>query len=303
MSKNRRLRELLDQGITIAGAYDALSAKVTARAGFPAAYVTGFGVEASVVGSPDMGLMTLTELSSHISRITSAIDIPLISDADTGFGGANNIWRTVREMERAGASGIHIEDQTFPKRCPLIPGKRLVSPKEAAARIKVAAEAKTDPDFLLIARSDADVISVSELIDRENLYLDSGADAVLPILLEIDGESASKVGPEKVLSTYERLVREINGPIIALDPPPGMTAQQLLDVGVRCVILPTALLELAYQTLMSAATQIRADDAAEPYFERQGLPRSLPAIADLLGVSETLRRDEEFEANAGLVRQ
>src|ERR687885_2859841 len=152
-----RLRELLagPEPVLAPGAYDALTARLVERAGFGAVYMTGFGTAASLLGRPDVGLLGLTEMVDNARRIVEAVDVPVIADADTGYGNPLNVVRTVHEYERAGVAAIHIEDQLMPKKCGHMEGKQLIPGAEMVQKIRAAAAARRSPDFLLIARTDA----------------------------------------------------------------------------------------------------------------------------------------------------
>src|ERR1041384_5403882 len=154
MRTTTRLRRMLGEpGIIVApGAYDGISARHVEAAGFRVAYMTGAGTAASHLGQPDLGLATLTEMATHAAHLASALSIPLIADADTGYGNALNVVRTIREYERAGVAGLHLEDQVAPKKCGHIAGKQLVDAKEFADKIRAAVEYRTDPDLVITAR-------------------------------------------------------------------------------------------------------------------------------------------------------
>jgi methylisocitrate lyase len=178
----RALREILAAGRTIwsAGAYDALSALLIQEAGFDAVFTTGFGVSASHLGQPDVELYTMTENLGVVRNMVSTVRKPVIADGDTGYGNVINVMRTVREFERAGVAGIVFEDQLIPKRCPAAATRIDVLPAaEAARKIRAAVDARRDPDFLVIARTDAD--TVAESIERACLYAQAGADLIQPI--------------------------------------------------------------------------------------------------------------------------
>ncbi len=178
----RALRQIIESGRTIwaAGAYDALSALLIDQAGFDAVFSTGFGVSASHLGQPDVELYTMTENLAVVRNMASAVKCPVIADGDTGYGNVINVMRTVREFERAGIAGIVFEDQLNPKRCPAAAAKVEVLPAEDAARkIRAAVDARTDRDFLIIARTDAD--SIAEATERACLYAQAGADLIQPI--------------------------------------------------------------------------------------------------------------------------
>ncbi|MBO9512666.1 MAG: isocitrate lyase/PEP mutase family protein [Variovorax sp.] len=182
MSTTSTLRQILKSGRTIwsAGAYDALSALLIERAGFDAVFTTGFGVSASHLGQPDVELYTMTENLGVVRHITSAVKAPVIADGDTGYGNVINVMRTVREFERAGVQGIVFEDQVVPKRCPAAATSVDVLPlKTAQQKIRAAVDARTNPDFLIIARTDAPTLE--ETIERGRAFAEAGADLVQPI--------------------------------------------------------------------------------------------------------------------------
>src|SRR6201993_577963 len=179
MRTTTRLRRMLaEPGIIVApGAYDGFSARLIEAAGFKAAYMTGAGTAASHLGQPDLGLATLTEMATHAAHLTSAISLPLIADADTGYGNELNVVRTIREYERAGVAGVHIEDQEFPKRCGHLKVRWVIEQDEFLAKIRAAAQARRDPGFVLIARTDAiGVLGYDAAIERANAALAAGAD-------------------------------------------------------------------------------------------------------------------------------
>ena len=176
-----RLRELLarPEPLVAPGAYDALSARLVEQAGFDVVYMTGFGTTASLVGRPDVGLLTGTEMVDNARRIAAAVDVPVIADADTGYGNAINVVRTVQAYEQAGVAGIHLEDQVMPKKCGHMSGKAVIPADEMAGKIRAAVAARRDPDFLLIARTDAAAVEgLSAAIDRARAYADAGADVL-----------------------------------------------------------------------------------------------------------------------------
>jgi carboxyvinyl-carboxyphosphonate phosphorylmutase len=176
-----RLRELLarPEPLVAPGAYDALSARLVEQAGFDVVYMTGFGTTAALAGRPDVGLLTGTEMIDNARRIAAAVDVPVIADADTGYGNAINVVRTVQAYEQAGVAGIHIEDQVMPKKCGHMSGKAVIPADEMVGKIRAAVAARRDPDFLLIARTDAAAVEgLSAAIDRARAYADAGADVL-----------------------------------------------------------------------------------------------------------------------------
>lgn len=184
MKKTTMLRKLLerDEVLVLPGSYDALGARIIQAAGFDAAYMSGNATSASMLGKPDIGLMTATEVLWRASRMAAAIDIPLVCDADTGYGNLHNVMRAVRDFEAAGVAGIHLEDQITPKRCGSLPGVELVSVEEALIKLEAALRARTDPDFVIIARTDGRVaVNLEEAIKRANAFAELGVDLVFVV--------------------------------------------------------------------------------------------------------------------------
>lgn len=291
----RRMRALLDGNdpVIMPGCYDALSARIVEETGFQATLLGGFGVEAALLGSPDLGLITLTELADHARRITASIDIPVITDVDTGFGGVNNIARTVQMLERAGVAGLHMEDQVTPKKCPALPGRELVSIEEARGRYAAALEARQDPDFVIVARTDGDAVSYDESVRRANAYLEVGVDAILPMLMEVDGAAFASFDPDKQMEIIERLVADIHGPVMYVsEPPTGYDLTDLGRIGVKLVARASVALTAAASAMYEILSEVRdtsghtAYDAAHPRHLAAGRP-----ILDLMHVDRYL----EFE--------
>ncbi|MEJ2434872.1 MAG: isocitrate lyase/PEP mutase family protein, partial [Pseudolabrys sp.] len=199
-SSRRKLRQRLAQGplLVAPGVYDAFGARFVEQEGFEACYLSGNGVSAAMLGRPDVGLVDLTLLVAHAHRVAAAIDIPLICDADTGYGNAVNVRRTVEEFEAAGVAAIHLEDQEQPKRCGHLPGARPVVPLEEHRRkIEAAVAARRDPDFLVIARTDAAAgHGIDEAIRRGHAYREAGADAIFIELKEASESELARVTSE-----------------------------------------------------------------------------------------------------------
>lgn len=176
------LRELLTRPdvLAIPGAYDALSARLIVQAGFPVVYMTGFGTSASVLGQPDVGLLTMSEMVNRATALASvAGDVPLIADADTGYGNPINVRRTIREYERAGVAGLHIEDQVWPKKCGHMEGKQIIPMEEMVQKVRAAVDARQDPDFVIIARTDANAVTgFEDALRRGQAYREAGADVI-----------------------------------------------------------------------------------------------------------------------------
>lgn len=280
-----RLRELMrsTEMVVMPGCYDALSARMIERAGFGAAAISGFAVESAHLGAPDLGLITLTELVDQARRITTTVDLPVVTDVDTGFGGVTNILRTVRALEQAGLAGLHLEDQVIPKRCPVLPGRRLVSVAEAVNRYAAALDARTDPDFVIIARTDADAVSYDEQITRANRYLEAGVDAVLPMLIELDGRPFAELEPGRQMAAIERMVSDIDGPVMYVgEPPPQHRPADLAEAGIRILSQSALTLNAAANAMHEVLTELRETGDTAGFDERR--PRHVEAGRSLMEV-------------------
>ncbi len=233
MHATRRLRRLIAQKsiIMAPGCHDALGAFFIQRAGFEAAYMTGYGVACSLLGRPDLGELTMTEMVSQARRIAAAIDIPLICDADTGYGGPLNVQRTVREFQKAGVAAMHIEDQTEPKRCAAMEGFQVTDLPTAVTKIKAAVAAKDDPDFVVIARTDCrPLLGVEHAIERAHAFAEAGADMVYVELL----------GSRQEVAHVARAVTEVPLLFDMFDHPmvPRLSASELEELGYKIVTYP-----------------------------------------------------------------
>ena len=191
-----RLRTLLDSGQTIVapGAFDPLAARLVEEAGFPAVYMTGFGTSAALIGRPDVGLLTMTEMAGNAARIADCVDIPVIADADTGYGNPLNVIRTVGAYEAAGVAGIHIEDQVAPKKCGHMEGKLVIPAEEMAEKVRAAVEARAQPEFVIIARTDARAVEgLDRALERGRMYRQAGADVLFIEALTSEAEAEEAV--------------------------------------------------------------------------------------------------------------
>lgn len=263
-----QLRHKLSQGKVIAvGAFNALVAKLIERAGFDAIYISGAGL-ANSAGLPDVGLLTLTEVAAEAKLICNSVSVPVILDADTGFGEAINVGRTVRELEQVGLAGIHIEDQEFPKRCGHLPGKRLVSAKTMIEKIQAAKDARTDPDFLIIARTDArGVTNLEDAIQRAVLYVEAGADALFPDALQSAEELAAF--SKGVATTFATTARTplLLANMTEFGKTPYLNVNELESLGYHLIIFPLTLmrvmlksLDIALQDLKETGGQVKLLD-------------------------------------------
>jgi 2-methylisocitrate lyase-like PEP mutase family enzyme len=278
MKATRRLRELLNHPdmIVAPGAYDGITARLVEQAGFAAAYMTGAGTSMAH-GFPDFGLLGMSEMVENAAMMARTIAIPLIADADTGYGNELNVTRTVREFEARGVAGIHIEDQTSPKRCGHLDGKEIISAPEFVAKIRAAVAARRDPDFLIIARTDSRAVSgFDEAVTRANAALGAGADVAFVEAVQT---------PEELSLVPQR----VNGPCLLNVVPGGKTPPIMLPeaqaLGYRIAILPGLLL---------GAVMVAADQALRAVKET-GAPANAPKGAS---VSDTFRRFGADEWNA-----
>ncbi|MFV3306540.1 methylisocitrate lyase [Pseudomonas sp. NY15181] len=250
----QRFREALaeEKPLQVIGAINANHALLAKRAGFKAIYLSGGGVAAGSLGLPDLGINTLDDVLTDVRRITDVCDLPLLVDIDTGFGpSAFNIERTVKNLIKAGAAAAHIEDQVGAKRCGHRPGKEIVSTEEMADRVKAAADAKTDPNFFLIARTDAiQAEGVDAAIERCQRYVEAGADAIF-------AEAAYD------LPTYKRFVDALNVPILAniteFGATPLFTRDELASVGVAIQLYPLSAFRAANKAAEAVYTAIRQE--------------------------------------------
>lgn len=278
-----RLRELLDgQGlITAPGVFDGLSASLVARTGFAAAYMTGAGTAASGWGLPDVGLVSQTEMVDKVRMITAILgDIPLIADADTGYGAPLNVVRTVREYERAGVAALHLEDQAFPKKCGHLPDKELVGVDEYLAKLHAALDARHDEALVIIARTDArGPLGLDAAIERGIRYAAAGADVVF---VEAPRDEAE----------IERIAREVPGPLLINvvwgGLTPALPEQRLAELGYRIAIHPGAALEPAAEAMLRALAGMRGLDPARM------LPSSPRALFELVGLREWEQLGERY---------
>jgi len=274
----RSLAERLKQpGIIVTpGCHDALGARIIERAGFEGVYMTGNGLSASLIGTPDIGLLTMTEMVERGRAFVDAVEIPVIADADTGYGNANNVQRTVRAYEAAGVAAIHLEDQVTPKRCGAMVGLALISKEEHADKIRAACAARKSPDLMIIGRSDARIpLGFKDSLERGIAYAEAGADLVLLEMLQSEEEIAEAVCSINVPLMFNY----VDGKV------PQLNANRFEQLGVRLLSFPISA-TLAYaQMLTSFMTHIRDHGTTA------NAPQQLMALTDyetLLGKSKYL---------------
>ena len=211
--------------------------------------MTGAGTAASHLGQPDLGLATLTEMATHAGHLASCVSLPLIADADTGYGNVLNVVRTVREYERAGVAGLHLEDQVAPKKCGHIAGKQVIPAKEFADKIRAAAEYRTDPDFVIIARTDARAVTgLDDAIERGNLYAEAGADVIFVEAPQTEDE-------------IHRVAREVKAPLLANmvqgGRTPAVKVAELERLGFKIVIFPAVCMAAAVAAIEQALARLK----------------------------------------------
>jgi methylisocitrate lyase len=246
MTPGKKFRQAItkESPLQVIGAINAYHARLAERSGFQALYLSGGGVAAGSLGIPDLGITTLEDVLIDIRRITDVTSLPLLVDIDTGFGGAFNIARTIKSVEKAGAAAVHIEDQVQAKRCGHRPNKAIVTQDEMVDRVKAAVDAKTDPDFVIMARTDALAVEgLNSAIDRACACVEAGADMIFPEAIND-------------LETYQKFTTKVNVPVLAniteFGATPLFTTEELKSVGISIVLYPLS----AFRAMNKAALKI-----------------------------------------------
>lgn len=261
MQKTAMLRKLLgrDEILLVPGAYDALTAKIIQEVGFKAVYMSGSCTSSALLGKPDVGLLTMTEMVKNAQYIAESVNIPLISDADTGYGNAINVMRTVREYEKAGVAAIHIEDQVAPKKCGHMKGIQLIPKEEMVGKIEAALEARTDPDFIIIARTDGGILGVEEAIERARAYAQAGADMIF-------GEALKSV------DEFRLFAKSVDIPLMAdsteWGKSPLLAAKELEQMGYKLVIFSTAALRVHIKAVMGLMKEIMKTGTQKGFMDK-----------------------------------
>ena len=284
------LRALLDSGqmIVAPGAFDPLSARLVEEAGFPAVYMTGFGTSAALLGRPDVGLLTMTEMVGNAGRIAACVDIPVIADADTGYGNPVNVIRTVGAYEAAGVAGIHIEDQVAPKRCGHLDGKQVIPAAEMAAKIRAAVEARTQPEFVIIARTDARAVEgLERSLQRARMYREAGADVLFIEALTSEAEAEEAVRAFPGVPLLFNWAEGGKTPPISLD--------RLNELGYKIVIFPISTLLAATGAMRRILQEIAR--AGTPAAAMQELP-AFAEFLDFIGLPEVHQTEQRYAVEA-----
>ncbi|HEV2630553.1 MAG TPA: oxaloacetate decarboxylase [Pseudolabrys sp.] len=255
-SPNRRLRALIarKKAVLLPGAANALAARVIEDLGFEAIYVTGAGVTNTFLGMPDIGLLTVTELADHVAAMRDAVSLPLIVDADTGFGNAVNVGRTVRTLERAGASAIQLEDQDFPKRCGHFSGKSVIPTAEMVQKIRAAADARVDRDFVIVTRTDAIAVNgFEDAMARANAFIEAGADMTFV--------EAPRT-PEQIAAIPKLAVPQLLN-IVAGGLTPMLPRAELETMGYALVLYANAALQAAVAGMQTVLGHLKAEGSLD----------------------------------------
>jgi len=287
MAQPKNLNEIIKNGefIMAPGAYDALTARIIERQGFNAIYMTGFGTSASIFGLPDRGLLTMTEMVQNASRIVNAISIPLIADADTGYGTVINVSRTVKEYEKAGVAAIHIEDQVWPKRCGHMLGKEVIDVNEMVGKITVAVETRRDPDFLIIARTDALAThGFDHAIERANLFAEAGADIIF-------------VEAPKTKNQMRKIPKLFNKKplLINMGPrTPNLPVEELKEMGYAIAIYPGVCLAA---TILACREDVRLLKETGRQREFKEVLQSFAELNEFLGVPYYNELEKKFDTS------
>ena len=281
-----RLRALLESGQTIVapGAFDPLAARLVEEAGFPAVYMTGFGTSAALIGRPDVGLLTMTEMAASAGRIADCVDIPVIADADTGYGNPLNVIRTVGAYEAAGVAGIHIEDQVAPKKCGHMEGKLVIGAQEMAAKVRAAVEARSQPEFVIIARTDARAVEgLEQALERARLYREAGADVLFieALVSEAEVEEAARAFPGVPL-----LFNWAEG-----GKTPPVSLARLTELGYRIVIFPISTLLAATAAMRTILREIAA--VGTPAAALADLP-TFGEFVDFIGLPQVREAERRY---------
>lgn len=267
-SPGKRLRQMIEKrSILLPGAFNAFSAELIERAGFEAVYISGAGLANGVAGVPDIGLLSLAEVTAQAAYITRAVKIPAIADADTGFGEGVHLVRAVEAFESSGVAGIQIEDQAFPKRCGHLPGKSLIPAKEMVQKIEAATRARRDPSFLIIARTDArGVTHFRDAVDRAQRYLDAGADLIFPEALESAEE-------------FRKFAKKVKAPLLAnmteFGKSPLLSAEELSEMGYRLILFPMSLFRAAAKAMEETLTELKKEGTSRGWLGRMQSRREL----------------------------
>jgi 2-methylisocitrate lyase-like PEP mutase family enzyme len=270
------------------GAFDPLSARLVEEAGFSAVYMTGFGTSAALIGRPDVGLLTMTEMADNAGRIAACVDIPVIADADTGYGNPLNVIRTVGAYEAAGVAGIHIEDQVAPKKCGHLEGKMVIPAGEMAEKIRAAVEARTQPEFVIIARTDARAVEgLERSLQRGRMYREAGADVLFIEALTSEAEA------EEAITAFPDVPLLFNWAEGGKTPP--ISLDRVTELGYRIVIFPISTLLAATAAMRRILQEIAT--AGTPVAAMRELP-TFAEFVDFIGLPQVHEAEQRYAVQA-----
>lgn len=288
MDNQLRLRELIQQGRTVVapGVYDCVSAKIVEKLGFEVAFVSGYGLEASVLGNPDIGLASKTDVITHARYIARSVEIPVICDADNGFGNVLNVWDAVRGFEEAGVAGVEIEDQTLPKKCGYLPYRKVISMEEMQNKIEAARDARRDESFLIIGRSDArGVAGVDEAIRRYNAYFEAGADMVV-------------IAEPYEIDEMKKAAGAIQGPLGVAGGIPGrsetlLALEEYEKMGITMVIFGLAALYAAARAILDIYADLKKNGSI-PTQIRKSKMVGFEEFNELIGLQQWIEIQKKY---------
>jgi carboxyvinyl-carboxyphosphonate phosphorylmutase len=286
-----RLREMLagPEPVLAPGAYDALTARLVEQAGFGAVYMTGFGTAASLLGRPDIGLLSFGEMLDNARRIVQAVEAPVIADADDGYGNPINVIRTVREYEAAGVSAIHIEDQVSPKKCGHLENKHVIEASEMVEKVRAAVEARLSEDFVIIARTDARAVSgMDDALERARLYREAGADVLFVEAPRSEEEVAA------VAEAFPDVPLLFNWLESGKSPP--VELQRLKELGFGLILFPLSALLAATRSVQEVLAEIQANGTPTSVPEDQML--QMKEFTDVIGLPEMEKLEKRFADEA-----
>ncbi len=288
-----RLKKRMEQDkvIVVPGAYDALTGVLCERADFEAVYLTGAGVSYSSLGKPDVGLITMSEMVDKAAKLCDSISIPVVADGDNGYGNAINVYRTVREYERAGVSAIQLEDQKFPKRCGHLADKTLISTEEMMAKIQAAVDSRLDPNLQIIARTDARATDgLNEAIERAARYLEAGADILF-------------VEAPETVEEMKKITSAIRAPLVANmvegGKTPMLSVQELEEIGYRMVLFPNSVTRIIAKTALEFYRQLNVTGTTAHYDDRMV---KFYELNELLGIEEFRHMENKYKKENFLPR-
>jgi 2-methylisocitrate lyase-like PEP mutase family enzyme len=288
MSAGKKLRDRLagTDAVIAPGVYDALTALLVQQAGFDCAYVSGASISFTRIGRPDLGLTTLTEVADSVANMRERTDIALVVDADTGFGNALNVQRSVKLLERMGATAIQLEDQTSPKRCGHLAGKSMVSTDEMVGKLRAALDARADDDTLIVARTDGIAIDgIDKALERAHAYVDAGAD-ILFVEAMPDKETLARVGRE-IGSRVPLLANMVEGGKTPLTP-----AAELAELGFRLVIYPGAMVRIVSFAAQNYLRELKEKGTTAGLLEQMN---QFDQIMDLVGLQESIAEGKAYD--------